>query len=124
MRLQRFLLRCFSTLIHFVHTSLSGETCAQGGPCAPQRPTSKMQSLVRTGPSSAIKNPFLGSTLSYRVAAAPAPTSTATRMVVTMAKKKARSSADWRRRSSCGLWLCHASDPVCCACTLRVCASL
>ncbi|GAX82813.1 hypothetical protein CEUSTIGMA_g10239.t1 [Chlamydomonas eustigma] len=47
-----------------------------------------MQSLVRSGPSSAIKNPFLGSTVSYRVAAAPAPTSNATRMVTTMAKKK------------------------------------
>jgi hypothetical protein len=47
-----------------------------------------MQSLVRTGPSSTIKNPFLGNTVSYRIAAAPAPTSNTTRMVTTMAKKK------------------------------------
>uniref|UniRef100_A0A7R9VTB9 50S ribosomal protein L33, chloroplastic n=1 Tax=Chlamydomonas euryale TaxID=1486919 RepID=A0A7R9VTB9_9CHLO len=47
-----------------------------------------MNSLVKTGPSSVIKNPFLGSTLSVRVAAPVAKPTTANREVTTMAKKK------------------------------------
>ena len=46
-----------------------------------------MQSVVRTAPST-MRNPFMGSTMSYRVAAAPLPTSNAVRDVTTMAKKK------------------------------------
>jgi large subunit ribosomal protein L33 len=47
-----------------------------------------MQSLVRTK-AAAVANPLFGNRLSYRVVAAPAPTSSqATRQVVTMAKKK------------------------------------
>jgi len=47
-----------------------------------------MQSVVRTAPANALQNPFLGSRMSYRVAAAPSPSSTAYRQVATMAKKK------------------------------------
>jgi hypothetical protein len=35
-----------------------------------------------------IKNPFLGNRMTYRVAPAPVPSTTATRQVTTMAKKK------------------------------------
>jgi large subunit ribosomal protein L33 len=35
-----------------------------------------------------MKNPLMGSTMSYRVAAAPMPSQTAVRQVATMAKKK------------------------------------
>jgi large subunit ribosomal protein L33 len=45
-----------------------------------------MQSVVRS--STAMKNPLMGSTMSYRVAAAPMPSQTAVRQVATMAKKK------------------------------------
>ena len=54
--------------------------------------TFAMQSIMRTGPRTAISNPFLGTTFSYRVAAAPAPGSGATRMVTAMAKKKVGSA--------------------------------
>ena len=46
-----------------------------------------MQSLVRTN-ATAVSNPLFGNRLSYRVVAAPAQPCTATRQVVTMAKKK------------------------------------
>lgn len=45
-------------------------------------------SIQRVGPSTGLKNPFMGSTMRYRVAAAPAPSTTATRQVVTMVRKK------------------------------------
>ncbi|GFR52629.1 hypothetical protein Agub_g15219 [Astrephomene gubernaculifera] len=46
-----------------------------------------MQSVVRsTAP--AVSNPFMGNKMSYRVVAAPAPSTTAFRSVATMAKKK------------------------------------
>ena len=40
-----------------------------------------------------MRNPFMGSTMSYRVAAAPLPSSNAVRDVTTMAKKKVGASA-------------------------------
>lgn len=47
-----------------------------------------MQTIVKSG-TAAVSNPFLGSRMTYRVAAAPAPASTtAFRQVTTMAKKK------------------------------------
>jgi hypothetical protein len=46
-----------------------------------------MQSLVRTN-ATAVSNPLFGNRLSYRMVAAPAPSTQATRQVVTMAKKK------------------------------------
>eukprot|EP00798_Chlamydomonas_sp_ICE-L_P021066 gene21066-27946_t len=45
-------------------------------------------SLVRVAPGTAMKNPFMGSTMSYRIAAAPTPSTTAFRQVTSMAKKK------------------------------------
>jgi large subunit ribosomal protein L33 len=45
-------------------------------------------SMMRSGASTAVNNPFLGNRMTYRVAAAPAPSSTAFRQVTTMAKKK------------------------------------
>lgn len=48
-----------------------------------------MQSaMLRQGASTNVSNPFLGNRMTYRVAAAPAPSSTAFRQVTTMAKKK------------------------------------
>lgn len=44
--------------------------------------------MLQTSTASAIKNPFLGSRITYRVAAAPTPSTTAFRQVTTMAKKK------------------------------------
>ncbi|PNH10182.1 50S ribosomal protein L33, partial [Tetrabaena socialis] len=46
-----------------------------------------MQSLLKTS-APAMSNPFMGSKMSYRIAAAPAPSTTAFRQVTTMAKKK------------------------------------
>jgi hypothetical protein len=42
-------------------------------------------SIMKAG---ALSNPLLGNRMSYRVAAAPAPSTTSFRSVVTMAKKK------------------------------------
>ena len=49
-----------------------------------------MQSVTRVSTASAVKNPFLGTTMTYRVAAAPTPSTTAFRQVTTMAKKKGK----------------------------------
>ncbi|GLC36435.1 hypothetical protein PLESTB_000147700 [Pleodorina starrii] len=46
-----------------------------------------MQSVMKSA-APAVSNPFMGSTMSYRVAAAPVPSTTAFRQVTTMAKKK------------------------------------
>lgn len=43
--------------------------------------------MLRTA-APAVSNPFMGNKMSYRVAAAPAPSTTAFRQVTTMAKKK------------------------------------
>lgn len=45
-------------------------------------------SMLRQGASTSVSNPLLGNRMTYRVAAAPAPSSTAFRQVTTMAKKK------------------------------------
>jgi hypothetical protein len=45
-------------------------------------------SMLRSGASTSVSNPFLGNRMTYRVAPAPAPSSTAFRQVTTMAKKK------------------------------------
>mmetsp|Transcript_44 Transcript_44/g.65 ORF Transcript_44/g.65 Transcript_44/m.65 type:complete len:103 (-) Transcript_44:271-579(-) len=47
-----------------------------------------MQSSICRVQGATLKNPLLGNTISYRVAAAPCRPSTASRDVVTMARKK------------------------------------
>lgn len=55
-------------------------------------------------PAGGLKNPLFGSTLSYRVAPAPQRAPTATRDVITMARKKVRGGVVVCRQRAATRW--------------------